>query len=411
MRILEVAHANPATSPGGAEISALNLRDALRDIAGAEVLLAAAAEPSTIGNPHTQLGWEDDPGVALVASATDWSFMSWRSPEYARNWSEILRNFQPDVIHLHHVAQVGVELPMVAKMVLPGVPVAVTTHEFLTMCPRSGQMLDRDGGLCTSANARKCARCMEWGMPLAASRTHYVKSCLRSVDWFISPSHFVRERLAVDMIPPERSSVIPNATPARVLVPRKRESRDPLKLAYLGQHTPTKGLEILLQAMSLIRASDAGKSVTLDVYGDGADRFGDGFPERVNALRELSGRRVKFRGRYDQSALDGILAGVDAIVVPSTWWENSPLVISEAKAAGVKVICSDIGGMAEAVRVPDDGWHFRVGDAAHLAEVVQAVWEGTLERSGSARGAGTMEVTARGHMRLFERLVAAQVRR
>ena len=37
----------------------------------------------------------------------------------------------------------------------------------------------------------------------------------------------------------------------------------------------------------------------------------------------------------------------DWIVVPSIWWENAPLVILEARAAGRPVICSGIGGMAE----------------------------------------------------------------
>jgi len=56
------------------------------------------------------------------------------------------------------------------------------------------------------------------------------------------------------------------------------------------------------------------------------------------------------------------MAAVDWVVVPSIWWENSPLVIQEAFAHGRPVICSDIGGMAEKVAHEKNGLHFRAND-------------------------------------------------
>ncbi len=55
------------------------------------------------------------------------------------------------------------------------------------------------------------------------------------------------------------------------------------------------------------------------------------------------------------------------VVVPSVWWENSPMVIQEAFMYGRPVICSGIGGMAEKVQDGVDGLHFRVEDARDLA--------------------------------------------
>jgi len=69
------------------------------------------------------------------------------------------------------------------------------------------------------------------------------------------------------------------------------------------------------------------------------------------------------------------------VVVPSIWWENSPLVIQEAFAAGRPVICSDIGGMAEKVTDGVNGLHFRVGDpedlaaTIHRAVITPGLWE------------------------------------
>ncbi len=92
-------------------------------------------------------------------------------------------------------------------------------------------------------------------------------------------------------------------------------------------------------------------------------------------------------GRYDRTRVAGeLMAEVDWVIVPSIWWENSPLVIQEAFTYGRPVICSGIGGMAEKVTDGVNGLHFRVGDPRSLAE--------TMRRA--ARGARTVGAASRG---------------
>ena len=67
------------------------------------------------------------------------------------------------------------------------------------------------------------------------------------------------------------------------------------------------------------------------------------------------------------------MGACDFVVVPSIWWENSPIVIQEALAVGRPVICSNIGGMAEKVSPGVAGLHFQVGDAADLARTMYEV--------------------------------------
>jgi glycosyltransferase involved in cell wall biosynthesis len=64
------------------------------------------------------------------------------------------------------------------------------------------------------------------------------------------------------------------------------------------------------------------------------------------------------------------MANVDWVIVPSIWWENSPLVIEEALFHKRPVICSNIGGMAEKVEHDQSGLHFQVGSAADLANCI-----------------------------------------
>ena len=59
------------------------------------------------------------------------------------------------------------------------------------------------------------------------------------------------------------------------------------------------------------------------------------------------------------------------MVLPSLWWENAPLVVLEARAAGLPVICSGIGGMAEMVAHGTTGLHVPPGDPRALAEAMR----------------------------------------
>ncbi len=66
------------------------------------------------------------------------------------------------------------------------------------------------------------------------------------------------------------------------------------------------------------------------------------------------------------------MSEIDWVVVPSRWWENSPLVIQEAFMHGRPVICSGIGGMAEKVEHNVNGLHFPVSQPNVLAETIRA---------------------------------------
>ena len=99
---------------------------------------------------------------------------------------------------------------------------------------------------------------------------------------------------------------------------------------------------------------------------------------------------------------------VDWTVVPSTWWENSPVVIQEAFHQGRPIIASDIGGMAEKVRDGIDGLHFHVSNPESLAEAMtRAIREPDLWQRlrGGIRPPSTATEAARQHAALFTRLI------
>ena len=82
-------------------------------------------------------------------------------------------------------------------------------------------------------------------------------------------------------------------------------------------------------------------------------------------------RSVVFKGRFDNARLSDVYAEIDVLVVPSIWFENSPITIHEAFLTRTPVVASGIGGMAEFVRDGVDGLHFRVGDDRDLGRTLQ----------------------------------------
>ena len=153
---------------------------------------------------------------------------------------------------------------------------------------------------------------------------------------------------------------------------------------FFGQIHPFKGLIELLTAIDHADRlwPEKSKAIRLTIHGARLELNGPDYIALFRRLLAKTAARVHFAGPYARRGLYRLMAAVDWVVVPSIWWENSPLVIEEALAHRRPVLCSDIGGMAEWVRPGKDGFHFPVGDAIELARLLawladdDAVWEG-----------------------------------
>jgi glycosyltransferase involved in cell wall biosynthesis len=103
-----------------------------------------------------------------------------------------------------------------------------------------------------------------------------------------------------------------------------------------------------------------------------------------------------------------LMESCDWVVVPSTWWENSPVVIQEAFFHGRPVIASNLGGMAEKVTNGLDGLHFRARSAEDLADrliealTVPGLWQRL--RDGIRRPMDHVEC-AEAHLELYRKVL------
>jgi len=140
-------------------------------------------------------------------------------------------------------------------------------------------------------------------------------------------------------------------------------------LHFFGQINPFKGIDVILEAFASL-SEDVREQVHLDIHGANLHLQEESFQVKVNALLEELEGVVTMHGSYEPHEMPRLLAECDWMIIPSIWWENSPMVIQEAYNHGRPVISADIGGMAEKIIDGETGYHFRRGSHQSLASVI-----------------------------------------
>ncbi|WP_026369865.1 glycosyltransferase family 4 protein [Kallotenue papyrolyticum] len=301
-----------------------------------------------------------------------------------------LRRETPDLVHLQAGYLIGVA-PL-ERAVAAGIPTILTLHDFWFLCPRI--TLQRgDGSLCTAIpdDPAGCAWCealqqrrfrylhqasggqielmarrlLDTAGRRYAQRRARLHAALALPDAVIAPSHFLARQFA-PYVPPERLHVCRYGLDLTRFHHRPvRQPSNGMRIGYLGQIAPHKGVHVLIEAFRQLRnAEDA----TLHIYGNLAQDA-----RYTQRLRRLAGNdsRIQLHGQVENARVATVLAELDATVAPSQWYENSPLAIMEAQAAGTPVVTAALGGMAELVTHEVDGLHFAPHSSADLARQLQ----------------------------------------
>jgi glycosyltransferase involved in cell wall biosynthesis len=333
---------------------------------------------------YMNLSTESDPFRATYHSET------------VRQWAgELLARTSPDVVHLHSGYLLGGAVLEAASRC--NVPTVVTLHDFWFICART-TLLHPTGKLCTGPDSSaKCAWCLAtekrryrfpevwtggrigpvvvrmlehpsaatasgWSNAIAAitERRENLLAALDKVGLVLAPSRFLRDLMVQAGISADRIEISRFGIDAPAAFRDEPFSRSTIHVGYLGQLAPHKGVHVLIEALKDL------PEVPLDVH-----IYGDPRPHHkyVSGLQRNARKdpRIAFHGTYQHEQVYEILSRLDAIVVPSLWYENSPLVIQEAQAAHVPVIASRLGGMRELVTDETDGLLFEPGDARGLA--------------------------------------------
>jgi glycosyltransferase involved in cell wall biosynthesis len=371
MKTLIYVHGHPHLQAGGSEVAAYALFCDLK-ARGHEPMFLGVADSAFVGGHPALAPFTEDRSEYIMPNliSDHFLFLGGHRASVLDQIVDLVKARGIEIIHFHHFLGIGADGLITLRHRLPDVGFVFTAHEYLSLCARDGQMLMSNlAGRCTRPQFDKCARCVKHAPPAYfALREAVFRQVFAGFDAVISPSRFLAERLAESGICSCPVQVIENRNEnAPRFEPQAGEpSAKVNRFGFFGQINPFKGADLLLEAAALYQARAGAAPAEFHLFGGLA---GDTLAYPYYISHQLAGAdNLTFHGRYDGRKVIELMRDMDWIVVPSIWWENSPVVIEEALVAGRPIICSNIGGMAEKVEDGVFGVHFEVGNAADLAD-------------------------------------------
>lgn len=148
--------------------------------------------------------------------------------------------------------------------------------------------------------------------------------------------------------------------------PKPSVPRDlPLRIGFIGQIAPHKASDLLIDALKFCKPD----SFQCKIYGSV-----DQDPVYTANLRKRSKNLpVEFPGTFPKSELAKVFSELDVLVIPSRWYENSPLVLLNALATHTPVVVSDVRGLTEFITLEQDGFAFPVGNKSALGRLLRDI--------------------------------------
>jgi glycosyltransferase involved in cell wall biosynthesis len=307
----------------------------------------------------------------------------------AREFSHILDEEKPDVVHLHAFTS-GASLRLVRAAKQRQIPVVFTYHTPTVSCQR-GTLMRGGTQVCDGKlDLHTCARCTLQGLGLPKISANGVGSLpplvgrslgtmnlsggvwtalrltelmsyrhaafdalMTEVDRVVAVSTWVKDVLVRNQVPSAKITVIRQGL-CHTQVSLTKEawrgdeseevSETALKIAFLGRLDPTKGVDILIKALRF----DPQLPVQFDIYGVSQGGVSDAYQQQLQNLAQKD-PRISFKYPVPADQVVKILADYDLLAVPSQLLETGPMVVLEAFAAGIPVIGSNLGGIAERV--------------------------------------------------------------
>jgi glycosyltransferase involved in cell wall biosynthesis len=315
--------------------------------------------------------------------------------ESARLFGQILDEEKPGLVHLHAFTS-GASLRLIRAAADRGLPTVFTYHTPTVSCQRGTLVRFGEEQCDGRLDVRRCAACTLQGLHMPKSisqilasippragrvvgnygfsggawtalrmtelvelRHSAFRSLAAEVDRIVAPCRWVMDVLSRNQILSEKVTLCrqglaqTDGIQTQVRVQPKQHIDEPkrtatcgsesdLRIVFLGRLDPTKGLHVLLHALQRIPRV----ACRLNAYVVKASGDDSAYGSRV---MELAARdsRVTIHSALPAAAIPSELRGADILAVPSQGMETGPMVVLEAFAAGVPILGSRLGGIAE----------------------------------------------------------------
>ena len=263
-----------------------------------------------------------------------------------------------------------------------GAKTIFTLHDYWLLCAR-GQFIDRNMNICDNQTYTKCIKCLQEKykingnkrtedncLKLLKDRERIISKIFQRIDIFIAPSKFLRNKFIEYGLPKKkivyRDYGFKTDLFSKVHSSKDRKDRVKNKIVfgYCGTAIPSKGLEVLIDSIKYLNHSK--KEFEIRIHASEHSRFKEYYQKLLTKSQKYD--QIRFLGKYSNLDVAHIYNTFDVLIVPSLWYENSPLVIHEAFQAKIPAITSNRGGMAELIEDGKNGLLFNQGSPEDLAQ-------------------------------------------
>lgn len=287
----------------------------------------------------------------------------YNATSYKRVLQEI-REYRPNIMHVHNT------FPLASPSVILAahrarLPVVITLHNYRLLCPNA--LLYRDNVICEDclgklpypAVIHSCYRSSKAATAVVAGMLmlhRFFGTWDKGIQYFIALTEHSRKKFVEGGLPAEKVLVKPNFLYPDPGIGEPVAGKFAL---FVGRLSPEKGIDVLLEAWSKQKMTQ-----TLLIIGTGP-------LNRKVAKASDENPSIRWLGRKPREDVVSFMKQASFLVLPSVVYENFPMAIVEAFAAGLPVVASDLGAMASLVDHGRTGLRFRPGDASDLAEKVE----------------------------------------
>ena len=398
---------------GGVDVYADRLRRALERL-GHEVAILSIDSNAEQHNEGINIHSESFNGTNIFRINLSGQGLSQRTfynaydPEIGRAVKDLLREQKPDLFIIMNFYMLTLAPVEAAKELK--IPVVHIATDFVPICRRS-TFIRWDGQPCqTGESTKSCAACFvshrvsgrvtssilnrfpedtlkRWAnshdshrfpSPLWILKSYWKQVSIMDqrlrtlqplrdqIDLILTPTNFAYRIFRTNGFKPERVYHFPFGVELDdPLDKRNNSNASAVRFLFVGRFQPYKGAHLLVDAFNNLHEP---QGATLTLYGGphGYESYYKNLKSRI-----ATNDRIHFGGILAPTELKRAFAETDYFVLPSTWHENSPLILLDALQSQTPVIASDVGGVTDLIEDGINGLLFPMGDKQALQKAMQ----------------------------------------
>lgn len=276
---------------------------------------------------------------------------------------QLIKDKKPEIAHIHNIyGQLSPSILGVLKK--NKIPVVMTVHDYKMICPN--YILFTKGNACTRCKKRKyynsvfykCQKNSIIASLLVCLELYFhklFKLYERNIDLYLCPSKFMKQKFEQFEIKGKKL-ILPYFLNIENYKPNYTNQD---YFLFFGRVSKEKGIKVLIEAWKQLD-----KNIKLIIAGTGPEE------NEINNLIKKNKLNIEMVGAKKGAVLKKLVQNSTAVILPSVWYDNSPLVIYESFALGKPVIGSEMGGIPEMIENNKTGFVFGNRNTKELAKII-----------------------------------------